>query len=386
MHLAGPEWRKVTAMIWMVRTLGMLIALGIAGLSCAMTFSFGLAFAEGADRLIYAGLFSALDGAKFLLPTLAAVLAINGMISQARMARFCWVFFAMLSASSHVGLTLKASGDAKTAQTGTSEAQTTYDTKRKELDNLGVIRSKGKIEADIAQIERDPIFTDEKKSNGCVNDTATASRTLCDRWRAVKGELSDRADHDRLTGEVAQAKTVLDAARGTGGKANALAQAMSSTFGISESAAVMVLAILMAIGIEMGSSLLMELAAAAGHKPRQEAAPDTISAPFIAPNDADQRDMEPEPAPVPVDLPVMDAKEWVEARMTGKKSASSSWDDVLAAYISEAADAGMKPQSSIMLSKAVKGPYETKRISGKTRVLGAVMKTKQAGAKLSIVK
>lgn len=376
-------------MIWMVRTLGMLIALGIAGLSCAMTFSFGLAFAEGADRLIYAGLFSALDGAKFLLPTLAAVLAINGMISQARMARFCWVFFAMLSASSHVGLTLKASGDAKTAQTGTSEAQGTYDTKRKELDNLGVIRSKGKIEADIAQIERDPIFTDEKKSHGCANDTAQASRTLCDRWRAVKGELSDRADHDRLTGEVAQAKAVLDAARGTGGKANALAQAMSGTFGISESTAVMVLAILMAIGIEMGSSLLMELAAAAGHKPvikPVETAPDTISAPFIAPNDADQRDMEPEIVPVPVDLPVMDAREWVEQRMTGKKAASSSWDDVLAAYISEAADAGMKPQSNIMLSKAVNGPYETKRISGKTRVLGAVMKTKQAAAKLSIVK
>lgn len=372
-------------MIGVVRMLGVLIALGIAALSCVMTFAFGLSFSDGAERYAFAALFGALDAAKFILPTCAAALALNGVISKAKTARFCWVFFALLSACSHIGLTLKASDDARTAQSGVVEAESSYKAKKGELNALGTPRSKGKIDADISIAERDPIFTDERKSNRCVNDTIDASREFCGRYKKLTGERSDRADFDRLTGEVAEAKRVLDKARGTGGKANAMAKAVSETFSVGEGTAMMILAIMMAIGIEMGSSILLELVTAAGFKPRQEDAkpvPDAIPAPNMTPNDADLRQMVPEKA----DLPVMDAREWMDGRMTSRKGASTLFDDVMAVYVAEAGEAGMKPQSNIMLSKAINGPYETKRVGGKTRVVGATVKEKKAVTKLKVVK
>jgi hypothetical protein len=383
----GAESCKDTGMIWIVRGLGMLIAFGVAGLSVAMTFSFGLAFANGADRYIYAGLFGALDGAKFLLPTLAAFLAILGLLGQARMARLCWAFFALLSMASHVGLTLKASGDAKTAQSVVEEAQATYNTKKGELDALGKVRSSGKIEADIGNAERNPIFTDEKRSNRCANDTAAGSVDFCKAHRLLVAERSDRADFDRLTREMAAEKTKLDAARSGGGaRANELAKALAETLGTGEKAAVMILAILVAIGIEMGSSLLMELAAAAGYRKKEELptvtplvevpaepVPSTIPTPLIAHNDADTREIVQEkPAVV---LAVMCPKDWVASRMQPSKRANVPYDTALATYKDEAKTAGMAPATDNAFARALTAhSYDRKRPGGVTTIMAAEIK------------
>jgi hypothetical protein len=382
MRADGVESCGKTGMIYLVRILGTLIALGVATLSVAMTFSFGLAFANGADSYIYAGLFAALDGAKFLLPTLAGFLAYQGMKKQARIARICYFFFAFLSAASHVGLTLKASGDARSSQAGVEEAQAAYRTKKAELDNLGVVRSSGQIEADIAIAERDPIFTDEKRSSRCVNDTVPASLAFCQGYRKLTGERQDRKDYDRISGELVGAKAKLDAARSAGGaKANELANAVSELLSVEEETAMLIMAVLMAIGIEMGSSLLLELAVAAGHKPLfQEAPPVTPaeSVPSMIParliaqdgaetrkNDAENVQEKPTPA-----QPVLCPRDWVASRMQPNKRTTTPYDTALATYKGEAEAAGMAPASDNAFSRALTAHgYERKRPGGVTRIL-----------------
>ena len=146
-----------------IRVIASLIALGIGGVSIAMTFSFGMLFADGADAFIYAGLFALLDAAKFVLPTIAGYLAFISLKNPARLARFCYVFFAILSASSHVGLTLTVkdteSADAKSAQVRLTDATAARDRIQTMIDRLGAVPSSGSISAELAQIERDPIFT-----------------------------------------------------------------------------------------------------------------------------------------------------------------------------------------------------------------------------------
>lgn len=395
-----------------IRAIASFIALGIGGVSIAMTFSFGMLFAEGADAYIYAGLFGLLDAAKMLLPTLAGYLAFKGMKPAAWRARFCYIFFAILSASSHVGLTLTVkdteSAGAKSAQVRLSDAIAARDRIQGQIDRLGKLPSAGTIAAELAQIERDPIFTDAKRSAGCVNDTADDSRKLCDRWRAVKGQKTDRETLDRLDAELAAAQSKVDGLN-TGGalkKANILASTLADKTGADEWTVLLVIAIIMALGIEAGSSLLLELAAAVGHQPQKETSlPDDVSRVTLEQLKFSRRrenstEAE-EPADAPSDsiiaaesrenatssLPTSCPKAWVQSRMQPKRGAQILLDETLALYETEAAEAGMSPASANAFGRALTGNgYDRKRQGGKTMILAAEVRSTKAKSKLSVVK
>lgn len=374
-----------------IRVIASLIALGIGGVSIAMTFSFGMMFAEGADRFIYAGLFALLDAAKFVLPTIAGYLAFHSLKNPARLARFCYLFFALLSASSHVGLTLTVkdteSADAKSAQVRLADATSARDRLQGQIDRLGAVPSSGSIAAEMAKIERDPIFTLENRSAGCTNDTADESRKLCDRWRIVKGQKTDRQKLDALVADLDEAQGKVDRLN-TGGtlkKANILASTLADKTGGDEGVILIIIAVLLALGIEAGSSVLLALAAAVGHKP-----------------DALAVETEPEPArPAPSDtiidaescniaaemVPISCPKAWVQERMQPKRGAAMPYDAALDLYRDEAKAEGMEPGSANAFSRALtENGYDRKRQNGKTMIVGAEVRKDEGKARLEIVR
>lgn len=367
-------------MITAVRIIGSFIAIAIGVVGAAMTFSFGLTFAEGFERYIYASLFGLLDAAKFLLPTLAAYLAFNGLKKHSRQARICYLFFAFLSGLSHIGLTLavrdRESSDVSSSHTRLQDAIASRDGLREQIAPLKGTRSTGKISADIETIERDPVFMDPAKSARCTNDTAPDSRKLCDRWRAAKGESSDRVKLDDLTGKLEEAQKRVDALN-TGGalrKANILAASVAEKTGMAESTVLLVIAIIMALGIEAGSSLLLELAAAAGHGKRE--ARDNITDQPAMPSGAKNSDNATNNAAgTAPSLPVMCPQQWVRGNLQPKRG-NLPYDTVVALYEDAAKVAGMAPATANALGRALTANgYERKRSNGKTAILGAGLVT-----------
>jgi hypothetical protein len=372
-----------------IRVLAVIIALGIGGVSIAMTFAFGLAFSDAADRFIYAGLFGLLDAAKMLLPTISAVLLFKGLSGHARRARFLYIFLAVLSASSHVGLTLtvkdREASVATKAQRDLRNAEAERDRIQTAIAALGTVRSRGDIEADIATSERDPIFTDEKRSNRCANDTVPASLTFCRAYRGYVAERQNRDDLDRMTGELLQANADVkrySSAEGVDKKANVLAKTLADKTGGDEWTILLIIAITLAVAIEACSSLLLELATAAGHKVEDqpaasqgpvdaETAPaDTIIADETRDNAALSR---PESCP----------KAWVQGRMQPKRGARLLYEDVLAAYAGEADAEGMAAASSNAFARALTdNGYDRKRQSKKTYILGAEVRAERARLKV----
>jgi hypothetical protein len=383
-------------MILAFRILGTLIALAIGGVSVAMTFSFGLVFSDTAERYQYAALFALLDGAKLLLPTLAAYLAVSGLTRQGRTARFLYVFFAILSASSHVGLTLfvkdRESAGTNSSQTRLQDAIAARDAVRDEIVPLKSTRSAGKITADIEKAERDVIFTDPTKSAGCSNDTAPASRTHCDAWRKLKGERDDRKKLDQFSAKLDEAQQKVDTLNtaDTLKKANVMAASIAKATGWNEATVLLAIAIIMALGIEFGSSIMLELVTAAGHRkpvgnvPHSESvgasayaepAPSTIPTPLNTRNGAEPR-ANGAPEPAEPTLPVMSPKQWVASRLRPNKRTSIPYETVLEIYKNEAEAAGMTPATDNAFSRALTTHgYERKRPGGVTTIMSAQMRT-----------
>lgn len=378
-----------------IRILVMMIATGIGGVSIAMTFSFGLAFADGGDRYVYAALFASLDAAKMLLPTLAAYLAFQGLRRHARHARFLYLFFALLSGLSHIGLTLtvkdRETGDVRKAQRDLHNAEAERDRIQLAINALGAVRSRGDIEADIATSERDPIFTDEKRSNRCANDTVPASLTFCRAYRAHLAERENRAALDGHEVELKAAKAdvkKLSSIEGVDKRANVLAKTIAEQTGGDEWTILIITAIIMALAIEFGSSQLLELAAAAGHKPRPDGAepaiaqrcttePEAASDTIIAEETRDN---------AALILPTSCPSAWVQGRMQPKRGARLLLEELVATYGEEATGEGMVPATPNAFYRALTAHgYDRKRQAGKTYVLGGEVRTGEARTKLKVV-
>lgn len=250
----------------------MIFAAGIGLCSIAATACFGLLFAPGPERYIYGAIFGFLDGAKLVLPSVSSFAAENGHKNRARIGLAIYAVLALLSGAAHLGLyaTVKSEviGGAGAAREKYEAAKAEKKALEDELANLGKVRPAGTIEAELASKKLDARYS---RSKSCTDVTVADSRTLCAEVAALEGEKENALRAQRLRGKIEDADGRLrgiDVAAALR-SADPQAEQLATLTGLSQDRVRLGMAIILSVMIELGSSLLLDIAAV-GKKATEE--------------------------------------------------------------------------------------------------------------------
>lgn len=242
----------------------MAFAVGIGLCSIAATVCFGSLFAPGPERIIYGSIFGFLDASKLILPSVASFAVENGHKNRARIGFAIYAVLTLLSGAAHVGLyaTVKSEviGDAGAVREKYEAAKSEKKAVEADLANLGKVRPVGTIEAELASKRLDPRYA---RSQGCGDVTVNDSRALCGAIAALNGERKNAADAERLKvklDEIERRLRGLDVAAALR-SADPQAEQLAALTGMSQDSVRLWMAILLSIMIELGSSLLLDIAA-----------------------------------------------------------------------------------------------------------------------------
>jgi hypothetical protein len=370
----------------LIRGLLIAIAIGIGFISVAMTFRYGLVFVKGEERFAFALLFGAVDAAKCLLPSLCIILAAKAR----RRARITYLIFALCSVLAHIGLVLTVKGHdaagASVSQTRYTDATGARDDLKRQVRALEGTRALGKIEADIKAAELDARFASSK---GCTDATVELSRGLCKKWEGYKGE---KVDADML----ADLRTKLDTAQQkVDGLTNmdamedvaVVTDQIAANTGLQPGTVMIMLALLIAMMVELGSSKLLEIALDIEITDE----PKVIKSADPAPAEPEQIIVSDEPVVEeeikPADnRPVLDPREWLRERTGKRKGTHTPYNAMLETYQAEAEGRGMRSASGAAFSRAMTAEEMTRdRIKGDTMVLNVMMKAEKQVAQLRAV-
>ena len=387
-----------------IRTIVTILAVAVGIVGVAMTFRYGQLSFSGADSLLYSLLFASFDGVKCLLPSLATMLVLAGQKKWVIGSRIAYLFLATLSFAAHVGLlvtvkTHDAAIDA-TAKSRHDLAQVQVDRLNNQIANIGTIRPLGSIQADVNQMQRDPVFYDTRRSNRCTDDTAHDSQLLCKKYRLATGELANRIKLDQLQTDLDKAQADLKASTTTAklGDANAAIDGFAKKTGLDSLTVMFILAVLLAIGIEFCSSQLLGMAVAAGYRVTDSHFPVTktepqnsleavILQPLMADNGGiNSRNGDLESLPNPA-LDKLDAKAWIPERMTAHRTGSLVYRTAYEMHAADARAAGMLPSTENAFSRALKANgFKTERQARVLIILGAAIRGERARGGLKLVK
>ncbi len=241
-----------------------IFAIGIGLCSIVATACFGLLFAPGPERYLYGAIFGFLDASKLVLPSVAGFAAENGHKNRARIGLAIYLVLALLSGSAHVGLYSVVKSE---VIGGAGAAREKYDAAKDEkkaleadLANLGKVRPAGTIEGEMSAKRLDARY---KRSRDCSDATVADSRALCAEVAALEGEKANALQSEKLKGKLEDAdKRIrgLDVASALR-SADPQAEQLASLTGLSQDKVRLWMAIILSLMIELGSSLLLDVAA-----------------------------------------------------------------------------------------------------------------------------
>lgn len=296
-----------------LRYIAVVVAFGIGGCSVTATAFFGLLMVHGQERILYASMFGLVDLAKMILPALASGAFENEHSRRGFLAIVIYAVLALLSAGAHIGLyaTVKDSviGGADAARAKYETATAEKKALQADIAALGKFRPAGTIDAEIAAKRLDARFS---RSKGCTDVTVADSRTLCGEVAALEGEKSNSVRADVLRSKLDDAENrlrQLDVAA-VFTKADPQAEQLSNLTGLSEGNVRLAIAILIAVMIEMGSSLLLDIAVVSSAK----------RAPAVESVEEEVGEVEEVPAPVePAEASV---ETWSKGSLQAKRNGS----------------------------------------------------------------
>jgi hypothetical protein len=337
-------------------------AVGIGLCSIAATACFGLLFAPGPERYLYASIFGFMDGAKLCLPTVCSFASENGRKNSARMGLAIYLALAILSGAAHVGLyaTVKSevAGDAGAAREKYEAAKAEKKTLEADLAALGKVRPAGTIEAELAAKRLDARYT---RSKGCKDVTVADSRSLCAEVAALEGELANAVRVDRLRSKLEDAQgrmRGLDVAAAIR-SADPQAEQISALTGASPDTVRLWMAIVLSIMIELGSSLLLDVAAVG----KKDASGQV--------GHADQVAKLATRNPEPVDASV---EEWAKTALTSKRNGSVRCTEAREAFERSVRAGGGSPPNANAFGRAMTAlGHKRKKRSGHFHYVGVVL-------------
>lgn len=244
--------------------LGVLASLVLLGVSGAMNYLFLSSLGKTpVEAQVLGAASAAADMLKALLPFFIAWGWRAGRYAVALPGLFVWMFFAGFSLLSAIGFaadnrgvfshtreSLNASYESALADLNASEAK---------LSKLPKHRAVSIVSEDIERHKQDRRWNSTK---GCADATLPESRTFCEEYFALRAEMAAGIEEQRIARTVNDLKSEIERLRkaGAGQDADPQVSLLSRLFGHAESRVRLSLIIIVAILVEIGSSLGLFLA------------------------------------------------------------------------------------------------------------------------------
>ena len=267
--------------------LGVLAASVLLLVSAAMNWRFGYSLGGSELDSQLLGLASAAaDGLKALIPFFLFAALRNKQWSQAVAATLLWGVCLTYSLTSALGFS--ALNRADTAGERTVQA-TVYADLRTELDKtrekLGWVpqhRPAGTVAAEMEAMKQQKAW---RTSGGCANATTVTSRAFCGDFQKLDGELASAEEADKLQTRIDEIRVDLAGATTAASVAGSDPQVavLSSLSGQNKELVQTALTVMVAILVELGSSLGLFVAFSAWRDPSPAVAKPVAVARVLAP-------------------------------------------------------------------------------------------------------
>ena len=234
------------------------IVFGLVLISVFANFWFGTLLISGQERWLYGAIFGLLDALKTVLVPVAGFAVAAGALARARTAYFVFALLTVLSFCAEIGLysisKSEAVGDAKSHQAAYRDTTAERDGYTSQLAGLGQVRSLGAINADISSKRLDRLYD---RSKQCTDATAVESRGLCQAIERLNAERATATEAKELQGKIDAAQFRLSKLNAADGfkSVDPQAEALAKLTGLTPETVRLLLAILIAALIELGSGL-----------------------------------------------------------------------------------------------------------------------------------
>ena len=302
--------------------IGVMAALIMTGVSAGMNIAFlsSLGRTE-TESLILAAASGAADGLKALIPVFAVWAWQNGRRVFVLPAVCVWALFVGFSLLSAFGFaaSIRVDGAEKQDQLNAAliSLRGEISAAQKALQDLPKHRPAQTVQSEIAASRQHQRWGSTK---GCTDATLPESRAFCAEYFKLQGELAAAQKADEIQVKLNALKTRENRllSKGAGQSSDPQSALLSGIVGLSDDRIRLALIIILAVVVELGSSLGLFLAT--GHGPlRQDQKP-------TAANDN-------EPEPFLIDArPVCMVEDWALARLVPMPNAELNFNDAYADY------------------------------------------------------
>ncbi len=264
-------------MPWMVRFVGVIVTLGLVGVSLMMNFRFGQSLGKTEwDGLVYGIASACADGFKVILP----FAIMSAWTSKRRFASAAgavlWMIITAYSMTSSLGHS--AVNRAETSGTKRHQVATYQDLRRamelklQEREKLPAFRAQGALETEVRTQQRHWSF---EQTSSCT-EAIGRHRSFCDTYAKLTAELATAKRAAGLDREILELREQISAAaeKGSSGEADAQAAILKQISGLADDYVRLGLTLLVSVMVELGSGL--GLYVVLGHRTGAEAAADEL--------------------------------------------------------------------------------------------------------------
>jgi hypothetical protein len=364
------------------------LAFGLVVISVAANIVFGLLLTSGPERFLYAAAFGLLDAFKSVLLILATSSYRGREVGKARVTVALFLVLSVLSFSAEIGLyattTGSEAGGARAAHATYENAKAKKNDLEERLVRIGSTRPVDQVDADIAAAKLDKAFP---RSKECKEATLEASRGLCARLVRLEAERATALRAEDLRRRLDEASDKLDGFDMTevfkpvDPQAETLAKLAAPVAALSPETVRTVLAVLIALLIEVGSGLGPWLAS--GHAERRI---DELKEARTAAEVAEALEAAAEPEQPPADEIKPERchiEAWLEDGVTRRKGGHVMAAEMLDSYRGWCAQNSRKPVAQTALGTRLgELGYAKAKVAGKIRYTDLALKPVSAGVKL----
>ncbi len=242
-----------------MRSVGLLVTLGLIAVSVMMNFRFGQSLGRTEwDGLVYGMASACADGFKVILPFAIAMAWRSSRLLAATVGSALWLVFTAYSMTSSLGHSAanrsEVAGGKRHEIATYQDLRRALEVKQREREQLPTFRPIATVDAEVAATEQNRKWVWSKQ---CTDATSRDLRSFCEGYARLQGELGTAKRASELDGEVATLRGKLEGAgaQGAGQESDAQVAILRDLLGLTDERVRLALTVMVSLMVELGSGL-----------------------------------------------------------------------------------------------------------------------------------
>lgn len=242
-----------------MRSVGLLVTLGLIAVSVMMNFRFGQSLGRTEwDGLVYGMASACADGFKVILPFAIAMAWRSSRLLAATVGSALWLVFTAYSMTSSLGHSAanrsEVAGGKRHEIATYQDQRRALEVKQREREQLPTFRPIATVEAELAASEQNRKWVSSKQ---CLDATSRDLRSFCEGHARLQGELATAKRATDLDAEVATLRGKVEGAgaQGAGQESDAQVAILRDLLGLSDERVRLALTVMVSLMVELGSGL-----------------------------------------------------------------------------------------------------------------------------------